>query len=35
MNEMLKNKRQLFWLLQVAGWSGWAMSFYLGVIMWG
>lgn len=32
---MLKNKRQLFWLLQLAGWSGWAMSFYLGVIMWG
>jgi signal transduction histidine kinase len=34
-NEMLKNKRQLFWLLQLAGWSSWAMSFYLGVIMWG
>jgi signal transduction histidine kinase len=32
---MLKDKRQLFWLLQLAGWSGWAMSFYLGVIMWG
>ncbi|KAA1194074.1 sensor histidine kinase [Pseudohalioglobus sediminis] len=35
MQEMLKDKRQLFWLLQLAGWSGWAMSFYLGVIMWG
>lgn len=32
---MLKDKRYLFWTLQFAGWSGWAMSFYLGVIMWG
>ena len=35
MHEILKNKRHLFWLLQFAGWSGWAMSFYLGVIVWG
>lgn len=35
LNQTLKDKRQLFWLLQLAGWSGWAMSFYLGVIMWG
>ncbi len=33
--EMLKDKRSLFWTLQFAGWSGWAMSFYLGVIVWG
>ncbi len=31
---MLKDKRHLFWALQFAGWSAWAMSFYLGVIMW-
>ena len=35
MQELLKDKRYLFWLLQFAGWSGWAMSFYLGVIVWG
>ena len=35
MQEMLKDKRTLFWTLQFVGWSGWAMSFYLGVIMWG
>ena len=32
---LLKDKRYLFWTLQFAGWSGWAMSFYLGVIVWG
>lgn len=35
MQELLKDKRYLFWLLQFAGWSGWAMSFYLGVLVWG
>ncbi|RLQ22515.1 sensor histidine kinase [Seongchinamella sediminis] len=35
MQDLLKDKRSLFWLLQFAGWSGWAMSFYLGVIVWG
>lgn len=35
MQNILKDKRSLFWTLQFAGWSGWAMSFYLGVIMWG
>ena len=35
MNTILKDKRYLFWTLQFAGWSGWAMSFYLGVIVWG
>ena len=33
--ELLQNKRYLFWTLQAVGWSGWAMSFYLGVVMWG
>lgn len=35
LTSLLKDKRYLFWTLQFAGWSGWAMSFYLGVIMWG
>ena len=35
MQDVIKDKRYLFWLLQFAGWSGWAMSFYLGVIVWG
>jgi hypothetical protein len=34
-SELLQNKSYLFWALQAAGWSGWAMSFYLGVIVWG
>ncbi|MFV8816445.1 sensor histidine kinase [Haliea sp. E17] len=33
-NALLKNQRHLFWALQFAGWSGWAMSFYLGVVVW-
>ncbi len=33
--EHLQNKRYLFWTLQAVGWSGWAMNFYLGVVMWG
>ena len=33
--KFLEDKRHLFWTLQFAGWSGWAMSFYLGVIVWG
>ena len=35
MQALLKDKRHLFWMLQFAGWSGWAMSFYLGIIVWG
>ena len=30
-----QNKRYLFWTLQLAGWSGWGVSFYLGVMVWG
>ena len=33
--ELLQNKQYLFWTLQFVGWSGWAMSFYLGIVMWG
>jgi two-component sensor histidine kinase len=32
---LLQNKRYLFWVLQLAGWSGWGVSFYLGVMVWG
>ncbi len=31
---LLKDKRHLFWALQFAGWSGWAMSFFLGAVVW-
>lgn len=31
--DILQNKRYLFWALQLAGWSGWAISFYLGVVL--
>ncbi len=30
-----QNKQYLFWTLQLAGWSGWGVSFYLGVRFWG
>ncbi len=32
---LLQDKRYLFWVLQFAGWSGWAGSFFLGVLVWG
>jgi signal transduction histidine kinase len=35
LDDLLHDKRRLFWVLQFAGWSGWAMSFYLGVIVGG
>ena len=28
------NKRLLFWILQLWGWSAWAVTFYLGVAFW-
>ena len=31
---MLQDKRYLFWTLQFVGWSGWAISHYLGVMFW-
>lgn len=33
--DLLQDKRYLFWVLQLAGWSGWGMSYYLGVMVWG
>jgi hypothetical protein len=34
MSELLHNKTILFWALQAAGWSGWAVSYYLGIMVW-
>ena len=31
----LQNKRYLFWTLQLGGWGSWAITFYLGVLVWG
>jgi len=33
-NQLISNKRFLFWALQLGGWSGWAITFYLGVLVW-
>ena len=33
--QLLQNKRYLFWALQLAGWSSWAITFYLGMLVWG
>jgi two-component system LytT family sensor kinase len=35
LHQLTANKRYLFWTLQAVGWSGWAFSFYLGVLFWG
>ena len=32
--EMLQDKRYLFWTLQFVGWSGWSLSMYLGLLVW-
>ncbi len=32
---VIEDKRRLFWLLQLGGWSSWAATFYLSVIVWG
>ncbi|MDO8862742.1 histidine kinase [Haliea sp. E1-2-M8] len=34
-NELLQNKRYLFWVFQFAGWSGWGVSYYLGILVGG
>lgn len=31
-DSLIENKHYLFWTLQAVGWSGWATSFYLGVV---
>lgn len=35
LEKLTSDKRYLFWTLQAAGWSGWAFTFYLGVLFWG
>ncbi len=35
MNELLKNKAFQFWSLQLGGWTGWGLSFYVGTMFWG
>ena len=32
--QFLQNKRYLFWTLQLGGWGSWAITFYLGVLVW-
>lgn len=32
---VIENKTHLFWLLQLGGWSSWAATFYLGILVWG
>ncbi len=33
-SDLLQNKKILFWALQAAGWSGWGVSYYLGIMVW-
>ncbi|MEZ5503796.1 MAG: histidine kinase [Halioglobus sp.] len=33
-NQLISNKRFLFWALQLGGWTSWAITFYLGVLVW-
>ena len=32
---VIDDKRRLFWTLQLGGWSSWAATFYLGILVWG
>jgi signal transduction histidine kinase len=32
---VIDDKRRLFWLLQLGGWSSWAATFFLGTLVWG
>ncbi|MFT4767045.1 MAG: two-component system LytT family sensor kinase [Glaciecola sp.] len=34
-DRVIDDKRRLFWLLQLGGWSSWAATFYLGILVWG
>jgi signal transduction histidine kinase len=34
-HRILEDQRYLFWALQLAGWSSWAITFYLGMLVWG
>jgi signal transduction histidine kinase len=35
LERVIEDKRRLFWLLQLGGWSSWAASFYLSIVVWG
>lgn len=35
LDHVIEDKKRLFWLLQLGGWSSWAVTFYLGIIVWG
>ena len=35
LDRVIEDKRRLFWLLQLGGWSSWAATFYLGILVWG
>ncbi|WOJ97340.1 histidine kinase [Congregibacter brevis] len=34
-DRVIEDKQRLFWLLQLGGWSSWAATFYLGILVWG
>jgi two-component system LytT family sensor kinase len=34
-DNVFKSRRMQFWSLQILGWSGWGISFYLAVLVWG
>jgi two-component sensor histidine kinase len=34
-NQLLQNRRFQFWSLQLLGWTGWGVTFYLGAVVWG
>ncbi|WP_439101317.1 sensor histidine kinase [Congregibacter sp.] len=35
LDRVIEDKQRLFWLLQLGGWSSWAATFYLGILVWG
>jgi signal transduction histidine kinase len=34
LGRLFDDSRSLFWLLQLIGWSGWSISYYLGAVVW-
>lgn len=34
-DRVIEDKHRLFWLLQLGGWTGWAATFYLSILVWG
>lgn len=35
LQKILRNDEKLFWLLQIGGWGGWGLQFYVSTIFWG